>query len=117
MLELSSHSMHDIGLSSAISNWLEGEIRPRHRMKTEVIDNVGKSRRKALDPDMETILFRNVRELVINVVKHARADRVSVRLEDRGASIRVIVEDDGIGFDSRAVAETRKKLVVSDCSA
>ena len=110
MLELGSHSMHGTGLSSAISNWLEGEIRPRHRMKTEVIDNVGKNRRKALDPNMETILFRNVRELVINVVKHARADKVSVRLEDRGASIRIIVEDDGIGFDSRAVVETGNQI-------
>jgi PAS domain S-box-containing protein len=110
MLELSSHSMHGTGLSSAISNWLEGEIRPRHRMKTEVIDNVGKNRRKALDPNMETILFRNVRELVINVVKHARADKVSVRLEDRGASMRIIVEDDGIGFDPRAVVETGNKI-------
>ena len=58
-----------------------------------------------LDSDIRTILFRNVRELVVNVVKHARANKVSVRLEDRSPSIRIIVEDDGIGFDPRATTQ------------
>jgi signal transduction histidine kinase len=47
--------------------------------------------------------------LVVNVVKHARANKVSVRLEDRSPNIRVIVEDDGIGFDPRAVTQTGSK--------
>ena len=44
-----------------------------------------------------------MRELLINVVKHARANKVSVRLEDRNTSIRVIVEDDGVGFEPHEV--------------
>ncbi len=59
---------------------------------------------------MQTILFRNVRELIVNVVKHARADKVSVRLEDRNTSIRIIVEDDGIGFDPSAVKQAGTKI-------
>jgi PAS domain S-box-containing protein len=105
MLELSSHSMHDTGLSSAISDWLEGEIGKKHSLETEVIGNVPENRKKTLDSNVRTVLFRNVRELVVNVVKHARANKVSVRLEARDASIRVIVEDDGIGFDPRAVTQ------------
>jgi signal transduction histidine kinase len=43
-------------------------------------------------------------------VKHARANRVSVRLEDRNTSIRIIVEDDGIGFEPRAMIHAGGKF-------
>jgi signal transduction histidine kinase len=39
-----------------------------------------------------------VRELVVNAVKHARAKKIRIRLEDRGPNLRIIVEDDGVGF-------------------
>jgi signal transduction histidine kinase len=110
MLELSSPAMHETGLSSAISEWLESQIGNRHSLKTEVIDNIPHNRRKTLDLNVRTILFRNVRELLVNVVKHARANRVSVRLEDRNTSMRIIVEDDGIGFEPRAVIQAGSKI-------
>jgi PAS domain S-box-containing protein len=110
MLELSSPAMHEFGLSAAISEWLEGQIENRHSLKTEVIDNIPENRRKTLDSNVRTILFRNVRELIVNVIKHARANKVSVRLEDRNTSIRIIVEDDGIGFEPRAMMNTGSKI-------
>jgi PAS domain S-box-containing protein len=110
MLELSSPAMHETGLSFAISEWFESQIGNSHSLKTEVIDNIPHNRRKALDPNVRIILFRNVRELLVNVVKHARANKVSVRIEDRNPSIRIIVEDDGIGFVPRAVIEAGSKI-------
>ncbi|MBW2639335.1 MAG: PAS domain S-box protein [Deltaproteobacteria bacterium] len=110
MLELSSPAMHEIGLSSAISEWLDEQINKRYGLRTEVINNVPIKLRKTLDPDVRTILFRNVRELIVNVVKHARANEVSVRLEDRSQSIRIIVEDDGIGFDTRAATRAGSQI-------
>jgi PAS domain S-box-containing protein len=109
MLELSSSSMHEIGLSSAISEWLEVQIGNRHSLKTEFIDNLPHNRKKTLDSNVQTILFRNVRELLVNVVKHARANKVSARIEDRSSNIRIIVEDDGIGFEPRAVIQAGSK--------
>jgi signal transduction histidine kinase len=109
MLELSSPTMHKTGLSPAISEWLELQIESKHGLKTEFINNFPDSRRKKMDSDVRAILFRNVRELVVNVVKHARANKVSVRLEDRSPSIRVIIEDDGIGFDPRTVTQAGSK--------
>jgi PAS domain S-box-containing protein len=109
MLELSSPATHARGLSSAISEWLGSQIANRHNLKTEFIDNIPDNRRKSLDPNVQTILFRNVRELVVNVVKHARASKVKVRIEDKNASIRIIVEDDGIGFEASAVTQAGSK--------
>jgi len=109
LYELSSPTMHKMGLSSAISEWLKVQIEGKHDLKTEFINNIIDNRRKTLDPDVRTILFRNAKELVINVIKHARANKVSVRLEDRSPSIRIIVEDDGIGFDPRVVTQAGSK--------
>ena len=97
-LELSAHSMHEVGLSAAISDWLEGEIK-KHRIQTEVIDNLSEGRSRSLGPEITTILFRNVRELVVNAVKHARAKKIRIRLEDRNPNLRIIVDDDGVGFN------------------
>ena len=110
MLGLSSPAMHEIGLSSAISEWLESQIGNRHSLETEVIDNTPRNRRKTLDSNVRTILFRNVRELLVNVIKHARAKKVSVRLEDRNTNIRIIVEDDGIGFEPCEEPQTGSKI-------
>jgi signal transduction histidine kinase len=110
MLELSSPAMHGTGLSSAISEWLAGQIGNRYSIKTEFIDNIPDNRKKTLDSDVQTILFRNVRELLVNVIKHARANKVSVRLEDRNTTVRIIVEDDGIGFEPRAVTQAGSKI-------
>ncbi|MGD8542761.1 MAG: response regulator, partial [Desulfobacteraceae bacterium] len=99
MLELSAHSMHNTGLSSAISDWLEGEIK-KYPIETEIVDNVPENRLRLLSSEIRTILFRNVRELVVNAVKHAKAQKISIRLEDRKQDLRIIVDDDGVGFTS-----------------
>jgi signal transduction histidine kinase len=109
MLELSSPAMHEIGLCSAISEWLDMQIGNRYNLKTGFINNLPDNREKTLDSNARTLLFRNVRELLVNVVKHARANKVSVRIADRNFCVRIIVEDDGIGFDPRAVIHAERK--------
>jgi PAS domain S-box-containing protein len=106
MLELSSSALSESGLSAAISEWLELRIGSRHGIKTEFIDNFSDVPGKKLDPNVKAIIFRNVRELLINIVKHARAKKITVRLEDRGKVMRIIVEDDGMGFDPSVVTQT-----------
>jgi signal transduction histidine kinase len=44
-------------------------------------------------------MFRNVRELITNVLKHAQADKATVLLEQEEGAIRVTVNDNGIGFN------------------
>ncbi len=54
-------------------------------------------------PKIETTIYRVVQEALTNVLKHAGASTVSVILEREGHSLRMIVEDDGQGFDADAV--------------
>jgi signal transduction histidine kinase len=50
-------------------------------------------------------VVRFVREAVWNVVKHAEATRVDVTVTQAGGSVRVVVHDDGAGFDPAVVVE------------
>ena len=53
---------------------------------------------KPLDNEARVLLFRAVRELLFNVLKHAQASCARVRMLRNGEHLRVIVEDDGVGF-------------------
>ena len=58
-----------------------------------------------LPPEVETALYRIVQESLTNVVKHARAGRVSVLLTRKNGAVVAVVEDDGQGFDPDSVRE------------
>jgi signal transduction histidine kinase len=51
-----------------------------------------------LDRAHKLILFQCARELVMNMVKHARANRGDIRLTRLDRCVELWVEDDGIGF-------------------
>ena len=50
------------------------------------------------------VLFQAIRELLLNVKKHAQATHAKVFVEREGAEIRLIVEDDGVGLDASSIA-------------
>ena len=52
-----------------------------------------------LPEEVETALYRIVQESLTNVVKHARARRVSILLARKEGSVKAVIEDDGRGFD------------------
>jgi two-component system NarL family sensor kinase len=53
----------------------------------------------------EPLLFSAARELLSNVVEHAGASRMSVRLVKSGDELELAVEDDGRGFPPERLAE------------
>jgi signal transduction histidine kinase len=94
--ELSPPILNEIGFEKAVNSWLEEEIQRKHGITTEFEDD-GQS--KPLDVDVRAILFRNVRELLLNVVKHTKAGKVKVSVCRDDEDVRVCIEDDGVGFD------------------
>ncbi len=58
-----------------------------------------------LSPELETALYRIVQESLTNVVKHARATRVSILLTRKNGAVAAVVEDNGQGFDPDDVRE------------
>jgi signal transduction histidine kinase len=56
---------------------------------------------------METAVYRVIQEALTNVAKHAAAQSVSVVLEFSHMSLRVVVEDDGVGMDPDPASNTK----------
>jgi signal transduction histidine kinase len=52
-----------------------------------------------LTPEVELACYRVFQEAVTNVLRHASAQRLAVRLEQRRESVLLVVTDDGVGFD------------------
>jgi signal transduction histidine kinase len=55
--------------------------------------------------EIEEALYRIAQEALHNVVRHASASRVKVRVDRPGGRARLTVEDDGQGFDPTQVPE------------
>jgi PAS domain S-box-containing protein len=58
-----------------------------------------------LDPTIETECFRIAQEALTNVVRHAQARSVAVKLSTKDKRLCLSVRDDGVGFDVAAVRE------------
>lgn len=54
------------------------------------------------EEDMRVLLFQIVRELLFNIVKHAGASQATIKLKDEGHHIKIVVIDNGKGFDVEA---------------
>ena len=98
---LSSPILYELGFERAVAAWLNDEIQKKHNIETKFHSD---GLPKRLDEDIRVLLFRNVRELLFNIVKHAQAKNVNVSISTIDNTIKVTVEDDGVGFDPAEVA-------------
>ncbi|HUT89783.1 MAG TPA: MASE3 domain-containing protein [Thermoguttaceae bacterium] len=95
-VKLSPPILYDAGLAPALE-WLGRQMQKKHGLAVEVHAD------PQAEPDTDdwrVLIFQAVRELLFNVVKHARADsaRVEMTRTDEG-QVRVRVSDPGVGFD------------------
>lgn len=92
--ELSPPILYDLGFEAAVE-WLGEVIQNQQGMRIEV-----QTERHPLpmDDEIRVLLFQAVRELLVNVVKHAKAQRAKVTIERMGNHIGIKVEDDGVGL-------------------
>jgi len=101
VFDLSSPVLKEFGLGAAITNYLKEQVEQRHGLRTVFTEHELKV---PLTEDVRAILFRNVRELLNNVVRHANASQVRVRLDQDEEWTTIIIEDDGIGFDPEKIS-------------
>ncbi|MBW8041649.1 MAG: PAS domain S-box protein [Planctomycetes bacterium] len=95
--DLSSPVLYELGFEAAIEEWLTENMEEKHGIATTFEDD---GQIKPLDDDMRGSLFKAVKELLVNVIKHAKASSVKVSVAREDDKIKIYVEDDGVGFDS-----------------
>ena len=99
IFELSPPVLYELGLGAA-TEWLGEQLQTRYGVTCRVSAD---QRAGALLVDIEVVLFQVLRELLVNVIKHADATAIDVVLSRRDNRLELRVSDDGVGFDAAAV--------------
>ncbi len=92
--ELSPPILYELGLSQAFK-WLIDQFREKHDLKIILEDN---ELMKPFDHNIRFFIFQVVRELLVNIVKHANASNVNVSVISDNERLCITVEDNGTGF-------------------
>lgn len=95
-MSLRPASLDHLGLIPAIRQYVE-TLEEKHNLVIN-FKETGFSDR--LPEKMETVIYRIVQEALTNIVRHAQAEQVDLVLTIRNKKLIVIIEDDGVGFDT-----------------
>jgi PAS domain S-box-containing protein len=97
-LDLRPSLLDDLGLVAAL-RWYVDRVASRtglvRRFEADVLET-------RLAPQIETACFRIAQEALTNVLRHAHAATVRVQVKHLKSGLRLVVQDDGVGFDVRA---------------
>ena len=99
MLELAPPGLHESGLVEAV-RWLAERVSKQQRVTVTVEDD---GLPKPLEDQITVLLFQTVRELLQNVIKHARSKRATVRCAVADDLLTLDVLDPGVGFEVHSI--------------
>ncbi len=94
--DLRPMALDDLGLVPTLKKYL-ATIEEYHKSIRIDFSNIKEEKR--LPGKYEVALFRLIQESVQNALKHAEANRITVRLEIDKSKVTVVIRDDGKGFD------------------
>ncbi len=87
--------------------WLAIQMKESYNLSVEM---KAKGTAKTADKNLRHLLFRLVRELLFNTVKHAEVDEAFLFLAEGKDRLRIVVEDEGTGFDPEEKLEEKGGL-------
>jgi PAS domain S-box-containing protein len=108
MADLHPPVLADYGLATALHS--QAELFTRRTgipVRVEEAGEIG----DRLPAHLEAALFRVAQEALTNVARHAGARHVTLKLERLIAGMRLVVQDDGLGFDHAALQPERRGLL------
>ncbi|MHB9028853.1 MAG: PAS domain-containing sensor histidine kinase [Candidatus Latescibacterota bacterium] len=103
--ELCPPILHEQGISVA-AEWLAEHFQAETGIRTR-FNSENRSVRLAVD--IETLLYKSLRELLYNIRKHSRANNAYITIWRDTSQIYIRVEDDGVGFDAASQAGSVKR--------
>lgn len=83
------------GLVGAAKEYLR-EFEERHRISCEFVDDISNM---VMSPQQSLSLFRILQEATNNIVKHAQASLVKIKLQHSDNKVIMKITDNGVGFD------------------
>ena len=101
--ELRPGILDSLGLVAALE-WQANDFQTRTGIPCHVTSTVDDSQ---LSQQVATVFFRIYQEALTNIIRHAKASRVDVRLSDENEALVLTVKDDGRGISEEEIANTR----------
>ncbi len=98
-LEISPPVLYELGLEAAIQ-WLLNKNKADYGLDYTYEDG---HLEHVLEDDVAVLLFQSTRELLFNIVKHAKSKKVNVTIQTVDDQLKLTVEDYGVGFDSDSI--------------
>lgn len=95
VMQLSPPVLYEVGFEAAVATLCE-QIGSEHKLNINVVDD---GETKLLVETVKVTLFQLVREVLVNVVKHAKAKRIEIGITREDGMICIRLWDDGVGFD------------------
>ena len=103
--ELRAKPLEDLGLALAIKSLTESIAdRVGYKIEVTVDNNLGD-----LSVEMEQCVYRIAQEALTNIADHAQAESAQLTLKREDAQIKLVIADDGCGFDPTVLEELDNK--------
>lgn len=103
MEDLQPPALEEFGLAAAL-RWYAERFTARTNIAVEVTSPDPAPRQS---PPVEIALFRIAQEALTNVARHARATRVDILIDSTPRLTRMLIRDNGIGFERNESADDR----------
>lgn len=99
--QLRPPTLYEGGLVAALHG-LATEMRDRHALEILI---EAKELSRPLNDDTKALVFECIRELLFNVAKYADVEHAVVKVGEEGEHLRVVILDEGCGFDVGALGD------------
>lgn len=102
---LRPNHLQRFGLSETLKNMakqIEESARINFSIEIENIDEL-------FSPQSQLSIYRIIQESLTNIVKHAKAENVSLRIFNQLERAEISIQDDGIGFDMHSPRHSRNR--------
>ena len=100
--DLRAQPLEDLGLELALQVLVES-LADRQEIQAEIhITNLV----QIMPPNVEQAFYRIGQESIENIAVHSNAKRISFLLEEQDDAVRMVIRDDGVGFEPQSVAGT-----------
>jgi signal transduction histidine kinase len=83
-------------LEAAVRDWLDREVNGKYDTTFEFKED---GQQRQLSEGLRVMLYRAVRELCTNVIKHSKANKAKISVRSKNNDVEIIVEDNGIGIN------------------
>ncbi|MFT7556877.1 MAG: PAS domain S-box-containing protein, partial [Planctomycetota bacterium] len=95
IFEISPPVLYELGLKAAIE-WLTDQFKRRTGIDVLLVVD---DKNAKLSEELKIVIFQAMREFLVNITKHAEADKITIRWTSLRDHLEIEIEDNGVGFD------------------